>query len=110
LEAGETAYEKIRLLYSTPDILQETKSRGMRCVSHVACIGEKRVADKVSVGKHQGRRPLGRLGSTCKNRCKMDLREIGWECVRVAAYGNSGYLEHGNEPSCYKSMGSLFTR
>jgi hypothetical protein len=64
----------------------------MRCVTHVACVGEKGVAHRVSVGKPQGRRPLGRLGSICKNSCKMDLREIGWECVAwiyVAQYGNT---------------------
>jgi hypothetical protein len=55
-----------------------------------SCIGEKRVTHKVSVGKHQGRRPLERLGSTCKNSCEMDLREIG--CVRVAAYGNTAAI------------------
>jgi len=45
----------------------------------VACVGEKRVAHRISVEKPQGRRPLGRLGSICKNSCKMDPREIGWE-------------------------------
>jgi hypothetical protein len=53
---------------------------------------EKRIVHRFSVGKPQGRRPLGKLGSICKNSCKMDLREIGWECVAwiyVAQYGNT---------------------
>lgn len=58
----------------------------------MVCVGEKRVAHRVSVGKPQGRRPLERLGSICKNSSKMDLRETGWECVAwiyMAQYGNT---------------------
>jgi len=69
----------------------------MRCVSHVACVGEKRVAHRVSVGKLQGRRPPGRPDSICKNSCKMDLREIEWECVTwiyVAQYGNTAAVRN----------------
>jgi hypothetical protein len=31
----------------------------MKWMGHVACLGEKRSAYKVLVGKHEGRRPLG---------------------------------------------------
>jgi hypothetical protein len=44
---------------------------------HVACMGERRSAYRVLVGKSVGKRPLGR---PCRwqDNIKMDLREVGW--------------------------------
>jgi hypothetical protein len=42
-------------------IIQVTKSR-MRWAGHVACMGEKRGASRILVGRLDGRRPLGRPG------------------------------------------------
>jgi hypothetical protein len=52
--------EELHNLYSSPDIIRQIKSRRMRWVGHVACMGENRKVYKVSVGKLEGKRPLGR--------------------------------------------------
>jgi hypothetical protein len=41
--------------------------------------GEKRNANRILVGKPDGKRPLGRPRSRWVNNIKMDLREIGWD-------------------------------
>jgi hypothetical protein len=40
--------------------------------------GEKRNAYRISVGKPEGKRPLGRPRCRWEDSIKMDLREIGW--------------------------------
>jgi hypothetical protein len=40
--------------------------------------GEKRNAYKVSVGKPEGKRPLGRQRRRWVDNIKMDVREVGW--------------------------------
>jgi hypothetical protein len=62
------------------------KARRMRCVGHVARIGEVRGAHNILVGKPEGRRPLGRPRCRWEDNIKMDLREIGfgdvdWICL-----------------------------
>jgi hypothetical protein len=52
--------EKLQTLYSSPDIIRQVKSRRMRWARHVARMGEERKVYKVSVGKHEGKRPLGK--------------------------------------------------
>jgi hypothetical protein len=46
----------------------------MRCSTN----GDKRNAYMISVGKPEGKRPLGRPGHRWVNNIKMDVREIGW--------------------------------
>jgi hypothetical protein len=41
--------------------------------------GNKRNAYRISVGKPEGRRPLGRPRRRWMDNIKMDLREIGWD-------------------------------
>jgi hypothetical protein len=53
------------------------KSRRMRWVGHVACMGEGKGVYSVLVGKPKGKRPLGRPRHRWKCNIKMDLREIG---------------------------------
>jgi hypothetical protein len=48
------------LVTYTPYIIRALESRRMRWVGHVAHAGEKTNADKVLVGKGEGKRPLGR--------------------------------------------------
>jgi hypothetical protein len=65
-------------LYSSLDIIRQIKSRRMRWAGHVARIGEGRKVYRVSVGKPEGKRPLGRPRRRWEDGIKMDLREIGW--------------------------------
>jgi hypothetical protein len=56
-------------LYSSPDIIRQIKSGGMRWAGHVARMGEGRNVYRVLVRKPEGKRPLenqdvdGRMGS-----------------------------------------------
>jgi hypothetical protein len=43
-------------------------------------MGEVRNAYNI-VGKHEGKRPLGRHGHRWEDNIRMDVREIGWEDV-----------------------------
>jgi hypothetical protein len=52
--------EELNDLYSSPNIIWVIKSRRMRWVGHVACVGEERGAYRILVGRPEGRQPLGR--------------------------------------------------
>jgi hypothetical protein len=52
--------EELHNLYSSPNILRMIKSRRMRWAWNVARMGETRNAYRISVGKPEGKRPLGR--------------------------------------------------
>jgi hypothetical protein len=52
--------EELRALYSSPSIIRIIKSRRMRWAVHMARMGEKRNAYRLSVGKPEGKRSLGR--------------------------------------------------
>jgi hypothetical protein len=54
------------------------KSRKMRWVGHVTCIGEKRNAYRILVGKPEGNRQLRRPRHRWEDNIRMDFREIGW--------------------------------
>jgi len=53
------------------------KSRRMRWVGYVACMGEGRGVYRVLVEMPESKRPLGRPRHRWENNIKMDLREIG---------------------------------
>jgi hypothetical protein len=53
------------------------KSRRMRWAGHAAQMGEKRNADRIWVGKPEGKRPLERPICRWVDNIKMDLTEIG---------------------------------
>jgi hypothetical protein len=55
-----------------------TKSRRIRCAGHVACMGERKGAYRVLMGKPEGKRPLGRPRHRWEYNTKMDLQELGW--------------------------------
>jgi hypothetical protein len=69
--------EELHNLYSSPDIIRQIKSRGMRWAGHVARMGEERKVYKVLVGKAKGKRPLGRPRHRWEDGIRMGLREIG---------------------------------
>jgi hypothetical protein len=70
--------EELRNLYSSPNIIITTKSRRMRWAARVARMDDKRNANRIFVGKPEGKRPLGRPKFRWKDNSEMDLREIGW--------------------------------
>jgi hypothetical protein len=71
--------EKLRDLYSSPSIIiiSMIKWRRMKCVDHVARMGE-RNACRLLVGKPEGKRPLGRSRRRFVHNIRMDLGEVGW--------------------------------
>jgi hypothetical protein len=44
-------------------------------------IGEKRIVYRILVGKPEGKRPLRRPRRRWVDNIRMDLGEIGWDCV-----------------------------
>ena len=68
--------EELNDLYSSPNIVQVTKSR-MRWAGHVAHMGEERGVYRVLVGKLEGRRPLGRPRRRWEDNIRMDLWDVG---------------------------------
>jgi hypothetical protein len=70
--------EELNDLYSSPNIIQVIKLRRMRWVGHVPCMGEKRGAYRILVGRAEGRRPLGRPRRRWEDNIKMDLQEVEW--------------------------------
>jgi hypothetical protein len=51
--------EELHILYSSPNIIRQIKSRRMRWAGHVARMGEEREVYRVLVGKPVEKRPLG---------------------------------------------------
>jgi hypothetical protein len=64
-------HNELRDLYSSP-IMR------MKWVGHLAWMGEMRNANKLLVGKPEGKRPLGRARHRWVDNIKLGLREIGW--------------------------------
>jgi hypothetical protein len=69
--------EELHNLYSSPNIIRMIKSRRMRWAGHVARMREMRNADRILVGKPEGKKPLGRPRRRLVDNIKIDLREIG---------------------------------
>jgi hypothetical protein len=66
--------EELRYLYSSPSII---KSKRMRWAGHLARMGEKRNANRLLVGKPEGKRPLEKPRHRWVNNI-MDLGEVRW--------------------------------
>jgi hypothetical protein len=66
--------EELHNLYYTPSIIRMTKSRRMRWARHVARMGKKRNAHRISVGEPEGKTPLGRPRRRWVNKVETDLR------------------------------------
>jgi hypothetical protein len=52
--------EDLRILYLSPNIIRQIKSRRMMWAGHVARMRKERNVYKVLMGKPEGKRPLGR--------------------------------------------------
>jgi hypothetical protein len=95
-------HEELDILYSSPNIIRQIKSRKMRWAGHVALMGEERNLYKVLMGKPEGKRRLGRPRRRWEDGIRMDLREIGWgsvDLIQLARDTVSGSCEFGDEPS-----------
>jgi hypothetical protein len=73
--------EELHSLYSSPSTIRKIKLRRMRWAGHVARMGAKRNAYRILVGKPEGKRPLERPRRRWVDNIKMDLRDIGWDCM-----------------------------
>jgi len=63
-------------MYCSPIIVQVIKLRRIRWVEHVAHMGESGGMCMVLVGKHEGKRSLGRPSCRWEDNIKMDLQEV----------------------------------
>jgi hypothetical protein len=72
---------ELHILYSSPNIIRQIKTRIKMWAGHVAHIGEERKLYKVLVGKPEGKRPLGRPRRRWEDGIRMDIREIAWGSV-----------------------------
>jgi hypothetical protein len=69
--------DELHSLYSSPKIVRVIKARRMRWAGPVAHVGEGRGVYRVLLGRHEGKRPLGRPRRRWEDSIKMDFREIG---------------------------------
>jgi hypothetical protein len=78
--------DELHSLYSSLNIVRVIKSRRLRWAGHVAHMGEGKGVYRVSVGRPEGKRSLGRHRHRWEDNIKLDLREIGidgvnWICL-----------------------------
>jgi hypothetical protein len=66
--------EELNDLYSLPNLVRVIKSRRMRSARHVARMGEGRGVYRVLVGKHDGKRPLGKPRPRWEDYIRMDFQ------------------------------------
>jgi hypothetical protein len=89
--------EELHDLYSSPNIIRRTISRGMRQVQHVACMTEKKNGFKILVRKPAHQRPLGR--HRCMYKHKINLMKVGrrvWiEFIQLSKSMVEGSHKHG---------------
>jgi hypothetical protein len=69
--------DELHSLYSSLNIVKVIKSRRMRWVGHVVCMGEGRGIYRDLIGRPEGKRPLGRPRHMWEDNIKLDLRENG---------------------------------
>jgi hypothetical protein len=92
-EWRELHNEELNDLYSLPNIVRVVKSRKMRWAGHVARMGEERGVHRVLVGKHEGKKPLGRPRRRWEYYIMMDAQELevvvgtGWSWLRIGTGG-----------------------
>ena len=67
--------EELNDLCSSPNIILVIISRRMKWVGQVACMGERRSAYRILVGRSEGRRTLGRPRHRWEDNIKVDLHK-----------------------------------
>jgi hypothetical protein len=71
--------EELRKLYFFSSVTRMMKSRLVGWGGHVARMREKRSANRILVGKPEGKRSLGRPRRRWVDNIKTHLRGIGWD-------------------------------
>jgi len=95
-EWGKLRNEKLNDLYCSPNTVRVIKSRRMRCAGHVARMGKRRGVCRVSVGKPEGKRSLGRPRRRWGDNIKMDHQEV--EC------GGMNWIELTQERDRWRAL------
>jgi hypothetical protein len=94
--------DELHGLYSSLNVVRLIKSRMMKWVGHVACMGKGRGVYRALVERSKGKRPLGRPRCRWENNIKMDLRETDqWGEMDLTGSGwglVAGFCEQSNEP------------
>jgi hypothetical protein len=76
--------EELHILYYSPNIIRQIKSRRMRWAGHVARMGQERNVYNVLVGKSEGKRPF--------RKPRLDeMMESEWILRRLAGGAWIGY-------------------
>jgi hypothetical protein len=87
--------EELYGLYASSNIIRAIKSRRMRLVGHVACLGEIRDAYRVMLGRSEGKRPLGRPRRRWEDNIKRGSSRSGmgaWTALIWLGKGTGGGL------------------
>jgi hypothetical protein len=69
--------EELHILYSSPNIIRQIKSRRMRWAGNVIRMGEERNMYRILMEKPEGKRSLGRQRRRWEDGIKINLRETG---------------------------------
>jgi len=83
--------EELNDLYSSPSIVWVIKLKRVRWMEHIVRIGERRGLYRVSVGKPEEKRTLGRPRPKWEDNIKMDLQEVGcggMDWIKLAQEGD----------------------
>jgi hypothetical protein len=72
----KTYNEELHDLYSSPTIVRVKKSRRISWAQQVEHMGERRVVNRVLVGRSEGKRPMGRPRRRWENNINSDLKEV----------------------------------
>jgi hypothetical protein len=73
--------EKFHNFYTSTNIIRVIKPRRLRWAGHVARLEDMRKAYNISVGKPEGKRPLGRRRDRWEDNTRLELWETGWNGV-----------------------------
>jgi hypothetical protein len=87
--------EELYDLYSPPNIIRVIKSRIMRWAEHAERMEDRRGLYRISVGRPDGKRPLGRSMRRYEDNIKMDFKTWdgwAWTGLRGLRIGTGGGL------------------